>query len=139
GPGQGAAVAVAHGGAPEGVVSVTEPGIRRIEKVFLFDLYSPWAKVAELGSTHPLTGKRIRALQGYGTEIQASPLFSFERIDAQGHALDMGKMYGKFFFEAILYFAPWILALAALGVGFAWEPAWFGVVLAAGFGLLVRG
>jgi hypothetical protein len=117
---------------------VTEPGLRRIEKVFLFDLYSPWAKVAELGSTHPLTGKRIRALQAYGAEVQAEPLFSFERVDAQGRALDMGRMYGKFFFEALIYFSPWIAGLATLGAGFAYEPAFFAIPLAVGLALLVR-
>lgn len=28
----------------------------------LFDIYNPWAKIVELSSTHPLTGKRIKAL-----------------------------------------------------------------------------
>ncbi|MBW7947536.1 MAG: hypothetical protein H3C60_14155, partial [Sphingomonadaceae bacterium] len=29
----------------------------------LFDIYNPWAKLVELNSTHPLTGKRIQALE----------------------------------------------------------------------------
>ncbi|HIQ10006.1 MAG TPA: hypothetical protein EYH23_00600 [Euryarchaeota archaeon] len=31
----------------------------RLGKVVAWDLYSPWAFILELGSTHPLTGKRI--------------------------------------------------------------------------------
>ncbi|MBI2892560.1 MAG: M48 family metalloprotease [Deltaproteobacteria bacterium] len=135
----GAAVAVATGAAPPGEVAVALPGLRRIEKVFLFDLFNPWAKVAELGSTHPLTGKRIRALGNYCAELGQQPLFSFERIDASGREIDGGKMYGKFFFEVVIYFLPHIAGVASLVGGILYEPALFGIPLAIGLGLLCRG
>jgi len=33
-----------------------------LAEVLAFDKVSPWAKIIELNSTHPLTGKRIDAL-----------------------------------------------------------------------------
>src|SRR5258705_2191161 len=89
--------------------SVTLDGVRRIEKVMLFDLYNPWGTVCELGSTHPLTGKRIRALGDQASSLGQRPMLSFERVDASGQALDMTRMYSTFFFEIVVYFAPHIL------------------------------
>jgi Zn-dependent protease with chaperone function len=138
---QGRAGAVAADGAGfhgAATASVTLAGVRRIEKVFLFDLFNPWAKVAELNSTHPLTGKRIRALQQYGAELRQEPLFSFDRVDAHGRELDMGRMYGKFFFEVVLYFSPHVLAVAALVAGVFYPPALYGLPLGLGLGLTMR-
>jgi len=136
--GQAAAVPAPAGFAPTAAGSVTLAGIRRIEKVFLFDLYNPWARIAELGSTHPLTGKRIRALQEFGKTLSKQPIFSFERIDAHGRELDMGKMYGKFFFEVLLWFSPHILGIAALVGGFFFPPSFFGILLGIGLGMTMR-
>jgi len=137
--GQAGAVATdAEGYRTAATASVTLTGVRRIEKVFLFDLFNPWAKVAELNSTHPLTGKRIRALQQYGAELRQEPLFSFERIDAHGRELDMSRMYGKFFFEVVLYFSPHLLALVAGIAGIFYMPALYGIPLGLGLGLTMR-
>src|SRR6201999_3126876 len=93
-------------------------GIARIEKVLLFDLYNPWATVSELGSTHPLTGKRIRALGEQSAQLGRAPLCSFERVDAQGRALDMARLYNPFAFEIAIYFAPFIFGgLFAMAAG----------------------
>jgi Zn-dependent protease with chaperone function len=92
-------------------ISVSVPALRQIEKVFLFDLFNPWATVSEFASTHPLTGKRIRALCEHANRrSQGSALFSFERTDAQGRELDMTRLYGGFFFELMIYMAPYICA-----------------------------
>src|SRR5579859_3264430 len=114
-------------------VGVTVEGVRRIEKVMLFDLYNPWGTVSELGSTHPLTGKRIRALGTLSQALGQAPLLSFEKVDAHGQALDMSRMYGTFLFEVVIYFLPHILGamagILALGCLLTGRP-----VLAAAFG-----
>jgi Zn-dependent protease with chaperone function len=92
--------------------SVTLEGVRRIEKVMLFDLYNPWAKVAELSATHPLTGKRIHAMGTQAMSLGQRPLLSFEQTDAQGQALDKRRLYGTFMFELTIYFLPHILGVA---------------------------
>ncbi|PTL79889.1 M48 family metalloprotease [Vitiosangium sp. GDMCC 1.1324] len=90
--------------------AVSLEGVQRIEKVMLFDLYNPWAAVSEISSTHPLTGKRIRALGEQASALGQRPLMSFDKVDLYGQALDMQRMYGTFFLELAIYFAPQLLA-----------------------------
>jgi len=134
-------------GVPMAVPAVLD-GVRRIEKVLLFDLYNPWAAVLELGSTHPLTGKRIRALSEQSIAAGRAPLMSLDRVDAQGRELDMTRMYGAFFFELALNFLPYILGvmatmavtgMALLGAAKLAVPALGLVVAAVGFGMTIKG
>lgn len=118
---------------------VTLDGVRRIEKVMLFDLYNPWATVSELGSTHPLTGKRIRALGEQATAKGKPALLSFERIDASGQALDMGRMYSTFFFEVAIYFMPHILGALFLMAGIGFTATGNSELGAASFGMVIFG
>ncbi len=129
-------------------VKPSAEGISRIEKVFLFDLFNPWAKVLELGSTHPLTGKRIRVLCGQAAAMNQRPLFSFEPIDAYGKQLDFVRLNGNFAFEVAVWFAPEIFATGAivlglggliLGSGAVAGIGFGGVVLAIGLGMTFRG
>lgn len=85
-----------------------------IEPVFLYDLYNPWAMVLELGSTHPLTGKRLRALDDQADELQRARTFKFEAIDQAGQALDKQALYGDFAFEVVIWYLWAILPLFAL-------------------------
>jgi Zn-dependent protease with chaperone function len=131
-----AAQAASYAGAQPMAPAVTLDGVRRIEKVMLFDLYNPWGTVSELGSTHPLTGKRIRALGDQAGALGQRPLLSFDRVDASGRELDMTRMYSTFLFEIVVYFAPHILgiafALLSLGSLVVSQP-----ILAAAFGGLI--
>lgn len=110
--------------------------VSKLSKLFLFDLYNPWAKVAELSSTHPLTGKRIGMLNGYAREFGKAPLFDFAMIDVMGQQLDKKRLYGGFVFEVLVYFAPYLGLLAGLLLGIA-VPKFGGLpVASAGAGLL---
>ena len=141
-----------HGGAQSSAAAMQIPAfmdsVRRTEKVMLFDLYNPWATVLELGSTHPLTGKRIRALSEQSAARGQQPLVSLDRIDASGHELDMGRMYGTFFFEIAIYFMPYITAamslMLVLGLAFFAGSGMVGpgigvVVAAIGLGMTLKG
>jgi Zn-dependent protease with chaperone function len=128
--------------------SVTLAGVQRIEKVMLFDLYNPWGTVSELGSTHPLTGKRIRALGNQASALGQRPLLSFERVDASGQALDMTRMYSTFLFEIVVYFAPHILgavfAILSLGSLVIAQPILAGafgglIIFGIGLGMTIKG
>jgi Zn-dependent protease with chaperone function len=142
----------AYGGATSSAAAMQIPAfldsVRRTEKVMLFDLYNPWATVLELGSTHPLTGKRIRALGEQAAARGQQPLLSLDRVDAAGHALDMGRMYGTFFFEIAIYFMPFITAamslMLVLGLSFFAGAGMIGpgvglVVAAIGLGMTIKG
>lgn len=60
-------------------------------KSFLFDLENPWAKVSEITSTHPLTGKRVRALSG----MEGAQRFDFEGV-RERYSVDRRRLYTQF-------------------------------------------
>lgn len=97
--------------------------------VMLFEIYNPWAKISELNSTHPLTGKRIAAL----AEIaKARGIRMF--VDIEGAAAKAGlnghMLWGLFFREALIYYMPLPVAIAVALAGF-WPlaPAAFAATL----------
>lgn len=130
---------------PHGAVSVTT-GSRTafrpdlIEPVFLFDLFNPWATVSELGSTHPLTGKRLEALDVVADELKRPRMFRFDKIAADGARLDKAKLYSDFSFEVFIYFLPAILPFFAVALAFVRPELAAGMMLtAAGLGFVLRG
>ncbi len=137
--GGGHAMAAAISGHEVGDVPATAEGIGRIEKVFLFDLFNPWAKVLELGSTHPLTGKRIKALCDYAGAMRQQPLFRFDPIDAYGRQLDHARLYGNFTLEVAIWFAPSILMFVMIVLGSVGAIAGSATVGALGFGGVLLG
>jgi Zn-dependent protease with chaperone function len=120
-------------------VQATPDGVARIEKVFLFDLHNPWAGVLELGSTHPLTGKRIKVLCEQSASLSIQPLFQFQPVDAYGRPLDHARLRGNFALEVIVWFAPHLGAAAALALGTVGAVAGSPALSAAGFGGVILG
>jgi Zn-dependent protease with chaperone function len=112
---------------------------RRVSRVFLFDIFNPWAWVVQLGSTHPLTGKRIQALMNLAADKNLPQVFNFAEITIDGAGLDKSRLYGKFFFEVLIYFAPVIGVIAGIGLALADQRLLGVILLALGLGLLVRG
>ncbi len=95
----------------------SQKSIEEISRVFLFDIYSPWAKLAELNSTHPLTGKRIKALTESSLEISQPSIFDFGKLAYDGEGLDRKKLYGDFALGVFIYLLPFLsfgLALAII-------------------------
>ena len=88
--------------------------IDELSKVFLFDIYSPWAKISELNSTHPLTGKRIRALAEFSQQTSGSSMFDFGKLAYEGQGLDRNKLYGEFWFGVFIYCLPFLAGVLAL-------------------------
>lgn len=84
-----------------------------LAKAFLFDLKSPWAWISELSSTHPLTGKRIRALMQY-TE---KPLYNIDDIEKQ-IPIDHAKLYGGFWRDVSLLVLSKLAPVLGLFGGF---------------------
>jgi Zn-dependent protease with chaperone function len=111
----------------------------RVSKIFLFDIFNPWAWIVQLGSTHPLTGKRIKALMDQAQEMNLPQTFNFDQIALDGVSLDRKRLYGKFFFEVMIYFAP-IIGIAAGLIIALFNVHLIGItVLTFGLGLLLRG
>ncbi len=112
---------------------------RRVSRVFLFDIFNPWAWVVQLGSTHPLTGKRIQALMNLAADKNLPQVFNFAEITIDGAGLDKSRLYGKFFFEVLIYFAPVIGIIAGIGLALADQRLLGVILLTFGLGLLIRG
>ncbi|APB34781.1 peptidase M48 Ste24p [Gloeomargarita lithophora Alchichica-D10] len=92
-------------------------GTGAVGRVFLWDLFNPWATWMELNSTHPLTGKRIRALTRYAEALGQPAAFDMAAIISEGRHLDQKRLYSTFILDIILYWAPWLGALVGLVVG----------------------
>jgi Zn-dependent protease with chaperone function len=88
-------------------------------RAMLFDIYNPWAKLIELSSTHPLTGKRIQALATIAREKRQQ----FQDIDVEAAAraanVDRGALWRKFLRELSLPILPTLTLIILVGVGLA--------------------
>jgi Zn-dependent protease with chaperone function len=84
-----------------------------LSEVMVFDKVSPWAKLAELNSTHPLTGKRIYHLS-YISKAQGQPFFFDIDSAIERLKIDKGKLWGSFLFGLIILLLPYLFALYAL-------------------------
>ena len=89
----------------------------RLGRVFLWDMFNPWGWWMELQSTHPLTGKRIRALSNYAEQLNLATEFDMARVVKEGKTLSKQKLYGGFFFDLFLYLAETIGFFAGLIIG----------------------
>lgn len=92
--------------------SSQEQGRRELlERSFLFDLKNPWATLLELKSTHPLTGKRIRALSA----MEGATEFDFDAIE-RDYPIDKRRMRRKFLRELTIFkLSLYLGALVAVG------------------------
>ncbi|RLC34646.1 MAG: hypothetical protein DRZ76_02330 [Candidatus Nealsonbacteria bacterium] len=108
-----------------------------IHRAFLFDLHNPWAFLYELGSSHPLTAKRIRRLSQMGQVTT----FDFEEISR--YPVDKKKLYVHFGKDAFFAFFP---ALAVGGsvlsyiilAGFSWLGVLGAGLIGFGIGTVVK-
>ncbi|ACK64640.1 peptidase M48 Ste24p [Rippkaea orientalis PCC 8801] len=71
-------------------------------RVFIWDLFNPWAKLVELSSTHPLTGKRIRALSTYAEQLGLETDFNMAEVVREGNKLNKNKLWSRFWGELLL-------------------------------------
>ncbi len=110
-----------------------------LTRVFLFDIVSPWALVSEINSTHPLTGKRIRALSEYARETGKASMFDFEKVKQEELTLDKSRLYGGFAFGIFVYALPIIAIIAGFGIIIMNPQAYPEAIMILGLGLLLQG
>lgn len=94
----------------------TEP--QEMGRVFLWDMFNPWGWWMELNSTHPLTGKRVRALSTYAEQLGLKTEFDIGYIVREARDLNKAKLYGNFFLDILLYCAEIIGLVTGLAIGF---------------------
>ncbi|MBF2025688.1 MAG: M48 family metalloprotease [Oscillatoriales cyanobacterium C42_A2020_001] len=85
----------------------------KVGRVFLWDLFNPWAWWMELNSTHPLTGKRIRALSTYAEQLGLTAEFEMAKVIREGRSLSKRRLYGDFVLDVLIFWADWL----GLGLG----------------------
>ncbi|MEA5554068.1 zinc metalloprotease HtpX [Anabaena cylindrica UHCC 0172] len=90
---------------------------QKIGRVFLWDMFNPWGWWMELNSTHPLTGKRVRALSTYAEQLGLPTEFDMGRVMGEGKTLNKKKLYGNFFLDIVLYGAEAIGLFLGLFIG----------------------
>jgi Zn-dependent protease with chaperone function len=90
---------------------------QKIGRVFLWDMFNPWGWWMELNSTHPLTGKRVRALSTYAEQLGLPTEFDMGSVIAQGKHLSKSKLYGNFLLDIMLYGAETLGLFVGLGIG----------------------
>jgi Zn-dependent protease with chaperone function len=113
----------------------------RIGRVFLWDLFNPWGGWMELNSTHPLTGKRVRALSTYAEQLGLAIEFDMGRVVQEGKKLSKKRLYGNFVLDIMLYMAEGIGLLLGLIVGALSPIPWgfaTGALIGLGIGILVK-
>jgi Zn-dependent protease with chaperone function len=99
---------------------------QKVGRVFLWDMFNPWAWWMELSSTHPLTGKRVRALSTYAEQLGLDTEFDMAQVVREGRRLSKQKLYGSFVFDLLLIRGEFIGLAIGLAMG--------GAVLAVGAG-----
>ncbi len=90
---------------------------QKVGEVFLWDLFNPWGWWMELNSTHPLTGKRVRALSTYAEQMDLDMEFDMGLVIKEGNKLSKGKLYGSFFFDIFIYQIQFLAIIGGLIIG----------------------
>ncbi|MEH2290701.1 zinc metalloprotease HtpX [Nostoc sp.] len=90
---------------------------QKVGRVFLWDMFNPWGWWMELNSTHPLTGKRVRALSTYAEQLGLPTEFDMGRVIGEGKNLNKSRLYGNFFLDVVLYGAETIGFFVGLVMG----------------------
>nr|WP_290227870.1 M48 family metalloprotease [Trichocoleus desertorum] len=116
----------------------------KVGRVFLWDMFNPWGWLMELSSTHPLTGKRVRALSTYAEQLGLETEFDMARVVAESRTLNKSKLYGNFALDLLLYGAEFIGLAVGLLIGLAlmslagWKVLVSLSLLGLGLGILVK-
>ena len=117
----------------------------KIGRVFLWDLFNPWGWWMELNSTHPLTGKRVRALSTYAEQLGLETEFDMGRVVGEGRSLNKRRLYGSFVRDLIIYRADllglifgFLIALVYYAQTLNSVPLVTFTLIGAGAGLLIK-
>ena len=89
----------------------------KVGRVFLWDMFNPWGWWMELNSTHPLTGKRVRALSTYAEQLGLEIEFDMGKVIAEGNQLNKKRLYGNFVGDVLLFGLETVGLVVGLIVG----------------------
>ena len=113
----------------------------KIGRVFLWDMFNPWGWWMELNSTHPLTGKRVRALSTYAEQLGLAIEFDMGKVIGAGKTLNKKRLYGSFFLDIFLYSLEFVGLVCGLIVGIASDYGQFALafpIIGLGLGIVIK-
>ena len=113
----------------------------KIGRVFLWDMFNPWGWWMELNSTHPLTGKRVRALSTYAEQLGLAIEFDMGKVIGEGKTLNKKRLYGSFFFDVFLFSLEFVGLVCGLILGIASGYGQFAIafpVIGLGLGIIIK-
>ncbi len=118
----------------------------KVGRVFLWDMFNPWGWWMELNSTHPLTGKRVRALSTYAEQLGLEIEFDMGKVIAEGNHLNKKRLYGNFVGDVLLFSLETVGLIGGLIVGVILGQTFFNSQLAIacpiiglGLGVVIKG
>ncbi len=76
-------------------------------KVFLWELFNPWANWLEWHSTHPLISRRIKQLTSYANQLGLTSEYDFPQILSEGKSLSKIKLSKNFGRDLLIQTAPY--------------------------------
>lgn len=125
-----------------GYSEVSQPNLY---KVFLWELFNPWAHWIELHAPQPLIARRIKALTIYAQQLGLTEEYEFSQLLTIGKSLNSQTLYKNFIGDLIIETAPYTFTAIALGTaaGFYWlYNSWLPLSLVAigwGMGTMLKG
>ena len=114
----------------------------QVGRVFLWDMFNPWSWWMELNSTHPLTGKRVRALSTYAEQLGLAIEFDLGKVIGEGKHLNHKRLYGNFARDIVLYSLEVLGLIFGFLVGLILDDGSFLFacsLLGLGLGMIIKG
>ncbi len=76
-------------------------------RVFLWELFNPWATWVELHATQPLIGRRLQVLTTYAQQLGLKEEYEFIQLLNYGKTLNKSKLSKTFFTDLLIETAPY--------------------------------
>ena len=131
----------ARSAASTGTAYRTASSPDKIGRVFLWDLFNPWGWWMELKSTHPLTGKRVRALSTYAEQLGLAIEFDMGKVIRKGSRLNKKALYRNFILDLFLYYSELVVFVCGLIIWFVIGQTQFTVaflLMGWGLGIIIK-
>jgi Zn-dependent protease with chaperone function len=94
-----------------------------VSRAAAWDLRNPWAKLYEIGSSHPLPANRLIALNRASIKQGIAPVFPLAEADEYADAKGGKSLGGEFAVDLLISAGPTLVWLASIGLLLWWALA----------------
>ncbi len=91
-----------------------------VSRAAAWDLRNPWAKLYEMGSSHPLPANRLIALNRASVKQGIAPVFPLAEVDEYADSQGGKSLGGEFFVDVLIASGPTLVWLVSLGMLLWW-------------------